>query len=91
MNVIYGNIWGQFIPVVQPVLKCNKDYSIKYKNFDVLWIMQKIKKINANINVKLKKYASLYHVIQSFLNMKQGKAGPNNAFKLRFDNIYETM
>ena len=45
----------------------------------------------AGVNVKLNKSAALYHAIQVFLNMNIGKAEPNGAFKIRFDNVYETM
>ena len=53
--------------------------------------MQETKNITAGIDIKLNMSASLYPVIQGFINMIQGKTDPNNTFKLHFDNIYETM
>ena len=50
--------------------------------------MKEAKKITSYINIKLNKSSTLYHGIQVFINMKQYKAEPNNAFKLRFDKSY---
>ena len=90
MNRIYGIIWGQCTPELQLVLKGNEDYNKKSKTFDLLWIIKEAKKITAGIYVKLNKWVNLHHTIRGFINMKQGKAEPNDAFKLCFDNVYET-
>ena len=52
--------------------------------------MQEMKKITSGLDVNLKKSAKLYHTIQGFINMRQGKTEPNGIFKLCFDNIYKT-
>ena len=52
--------------------------------------MWETKNTTTGIGVKLNKSASLYRAIQVFKNMIQGKTDPNDAFKLRFDNIYAT-
>ena len=53
--------------------------------------MQETNKITTALGVKLNKSAILYHTIQVFVNMIQGQAEPNNAFKLRFRNVCDTM
>ena len=53
--------------------------------------MQETMKITADIDVKLNKSTSLCHSIWIFINMRQVKTDPKETFKLRFDNIYETM
>ena len=53
--------------------------------------MQETNKITAGLKVKLNKPASLYHCIISFINLQQGENEMNDTFKLRFDNVYETM
>ena len=53
--------------------------------------MQETKKITAGLDVKLNKSASLYHCIRIFTNLLQGGNEPNDTFKLRWKNIYETM
>ena len=53
--------------------------------------MQEINNINTGLDIKLNKSTSLYHAIQDYMNIIQGKTEPNNALKLRFDNIYESM
>ena len=53
--------------------------------------MQETKKTTAGLDVKLNKSASLYHCIRSFINLQQGENDPNKTFKLRWDNVYETM
>ena len=47
--------------------------------------------ITTGIGIKLNKSASLYHVIRGLVNTKQGEAEPNNAFKLHFESVYDTM
>ena len=61
------------------------------KKFDSLWLMQKTKNITAGLGVKISKSSSLYHCIRIFLNLRQGENDPNDTFKLRWDNVYETM
>ena len=68
-----------------------QDSKTDSKIFDSLWIMKETKKITAVVNVKLNKSASIYRCMQGFINMRQGEAEPNDTFKLRLDNIYETM
>ena len=53
--------------------------------------MKKSKKITAGLKVKLNKSATLYHTIRGFIKIKQGKAEPKYAFKIRFDNVYKPM
>ena len=61
------------------------------KKSDLLWLMQETKKITTGLNVKLNKSASLYQCIRSFINLRQRENDPNDTFKLRWDNVYETM
>ena len=91
MNRIYGIIQLNFTPGLKSVLKVNEDYSAKSKIFYSLWLMWDTNKITICIDAKPNKFAILYHVIQGFMNMRQGKNKPNDAFKLCFDNINETM
>ena len=49
------------------------------------------KKITAGIDIKLNNSVNLYHAIQYFVNKKQDEADTNDAFKLRFENVYKTM
>ena len=53
--------------------------------------MQETKKITTGLDVKLNKPDSLYHCIRIFINLRQGDNEPNDTFKLRWDNVYETM
>ena len=91
MNRIYGIIWGQCTLGRQSVLKVNEDHPTKSNIFDSLRIMREKKKITAGLDIKLKKFVRLYHVIRGFIPMRQGKTDPKDTFKLRFDNIYENM
>ena len=43
------------------------------------------------VDVKLNNSAILYHCIRIFINLQQGENETNDTFKLRFDNVYETM
>ena len=53
--------------------------------------MKETKDITTVLDVKLNNPASLYHCIRSFINLRQGEYEPNDNFKLRWDNVYETM
>ena len=53
--------------------------------------MRETKKITTGLDVKLNNPVSLYHCIICFINMRQRETDPNDIFKLRFGNIYETM
>ena len=64
---------------------------LQVKKIDSLWIMQETKNITTGMYVKLNKLASLYHCIRSFINLRQGENERNDTFKLRWDNVYETM
>ena len=45
---------------------------------------------NEGIDVKTNQSAILYHYIRIFINLQQGENDPNDNFKLRWDNVYET-
>ena len=53
--------------------------------------MKEAKKITAGIDVNIENSTTLYHTIQGFINTKQCESEANHAFKLFFDNVYETM
>ena len=53
--------------------------------------MQETKNITAVMDDKLNKSAILYHCIRSFINLQHGENDPDDNFKLRCDNVYETM
>ena len=53
--------------------------------------MKESKKITLVLDFKLNKSSSLYHCIRSFINLQQGENYLNKTFKLRWDNVYETM
>ena len=40
---------------------------------------------------QLNNSSSLYHCINIFINLRQGENEPKDNFKLRWDNVYETM
>ena len=67
-----------------------KYHPTKSKTLDSLWIMQETKNITTGLEVKLNRSASLYYAIRGSINTKQGKAEPNDAFKISFDNVYDT-
>ena len=53
--------------------------------------MKDTKKTTVGISVKLNKSVSLYHCIRRFINLEQRENEPNDNFKLRWDNVYDTM
>ena len=53
--------------------------------------MQDTKKITVGLDVKLNKSSSLYHCIGRYINLQQGENDPNDTFKLRWGNVYETL
>ena len=53
--------------------------------------MKESNNITYGLNIKLYKSATLYHVTQGFVDMKQDKSEPNNAFYIRFYNVYKAM
>ena len=91
INRIYCIIWGQCTPGLKSVLKVNEDYPTKSNFFVKLRIIRETRNINAGIDVKPKKSDILYHTIWGFINMRQVENNPNDTFKLRFDNIFETV
>ena len=53
--------------------------------------MQETKKITEGLNVQLNKSASIYHCRRSLINLIQGENHPNDTFKLRWGDVYDTM
>ena len=53
--------------------------------------MQETNNITARIDVELNNSASWYHCIRIFINLQQVENETNGNFKLRWDNIDETM
>ena len=53
--------------------------------------MQETNNITTRLDGKLNKSSILYYCTRSFINLQQGENDPNDTFKLRWDNVYETM
>ena len=76
-NKIYGIVFGQCTPSLQPVLKGVTEYENKSKDCDFLWLLEEVNKITAGVDVKEKPRLHLIEQLISFVTMYQGTTETN--------------
>ena len=91
MNKIYRIMWGQCNPGIQSVLKRNEYFTFNFKKRLAMSLIQETRKITSGLDVKLNNPAILYNFIRIFINLQQEENEPNDTFRLRWDNVCETM
>jgi hypothetical protein len=85
-ETLCGFIWGQCSNALKEIIKGDSDYMEKFKNYDCIWLLKKIKMITSGIDEKANKHKSLIDSITTLMTMKQGQYETNDAYRTRIDS-----
>ena len=91
LKSIHSLIFGNCTDGVQAMLKADKDYETKAKDFDCSWILTKVKVITSGLDTKVNLRVSLHSVLMNFIVMRQYSDESNDAYLTRFKSIVETL
>ena len=61
---LYGTIWGQCSPVLKSKVIGDAEYKVHAKEFDCVWLLQKLKKTCAGIDNNSNTYVATYTVLK---------------------------
>ena len=69
---IYGLVIGQCSPALRSALRGDPEYKNKSQTFDTKWLLEKLKKITAGVDLKANPVLSLHEQTLAFFTMHQG-------------------
>ena len=91
MLKIYGLIKGQCSHSLLAILKQEKEYDQKNSSQDVLWLMEKLKKLTAGLDNKSNKRCNLFDALYALVTMKQGDTESDVGYMKRFRVNIDTL
>ena len=69
---IYANIWGQCTDTLQNMIKQLNEFTMKYKEKDVICILKNLKTVSTGIYPLGNKSVNYFNALKYFVNMRQG-------------------
>ena len=90
-NKLYGIFIGQCTQALRPTIKGDAKYENKSSDFDTLWLLQKIKKTNAGVDIKSNPALTLHEKIIILLTTNQGQTESNDDYLSKFTSRLENM
>ena len=88
---MYGIVIGQCTPELISIIKVEAEYKKKSSDFDTLWLLQKVNKTTAGVDMKANTDLRLHEIMIIFLNTKQGQTESNDDYLSRFNSRLENM
>ena len=73
------------------MIKADSDYEVKARDFDHMWILNKVKTIVVGLDTKLNQRVSLHAAITNFILLKQFANETNDAYFTRFKLMVQTL
>ena len=86
INKLYALIMGQCTIAVRSVIKDDPDFTKKSRDFDALWILEKVKTNSAGVESKAKPVLSYHEQLLFFLNMRQDQNENDDGYLTRFNS-----
>ena len=88
LQALYGAIKGQCTPALLGMVERETEFVTKNTDFDVLWLIGKLRLAIAGVDTKANKLMVVYNALTRLVNMRQGKTEANDNFRRRFkDNV----
>lgn len=91
LNKVYALIWGQCSSNLQALIRHLKEYKAKSQKYDVLWLLENLKKLTSGIDVKANKHVVLHDKLLQFLTMRQGATESNDNYLKRYNSNLQTL
>ena len=82
---------GQCSSGLQAVVKGNRDYEVKSKAHDPLWLLGTVKKTTFGIDEKINKRLTLLENLLSLVTMRQGASESDDSFLKHFNSRFLTF
>ena len=73
------------------MLKADEEYEERSKDFDYVWILEKVKVIVLGLDTKVNLRVSLHDVISNYMLIKQQLYKTNEAYLARFKSMVGTL
>ena len=86
INKLYALIMGQCTTALRSVIKGDSDFESKSRDFDALWLLEKVKKISAGVDANANPVLTLHEQLLIFLNIRQGQTESDDNYLTRFNS-----
>ena len=88
---IYGLVKGQCSHSLKTILKQEKEYEIKDRSQDVLWLMKTLKALTSGLDNKSNKRCNLFDALLVFITIRQGENESDSGYMKRFKINMDTL
>jgi len=88
---LFGLVLGQCTPALKSTIKSEQDYEQKSAIFDSLWLMLKLKKTTAGVELKANPALSLHEQLMIFFNTRQGINKSDDDYLSRFNSRFKNL
>ena len=85
---LFGLIYGQCTPTLLASIKSQKQYSEKYKEKDIVWLLEIIKRLSVGIDDNANDLLTAHDALKLFYNMVQGRTETNEKYMERFKETW---
>jgi len=88
---VWAFVWGQCSHGLQEVIMTEQDFDDKEDDFDVIWLLEKLKLASSGIDGRGNKHKILIDSMLKFLNICQNERESNDEFLRRFKTEAQTL
>ena len=88
-NKLYGIVIGKCMPPLRSTIKHDAEYGIKSSDFDTLWLLKKIKKTTAGMDMKENPALTLHEQMLIFMTTRQGQSESDDDYLNKFNSRLE--
>ena len=83
---LYGIVIGQCTPPLRSTIKHDEEYGIKSLYFDTLWLLKKIKKMTAGVDINTNPALTLHEQMLIFITTRQGHSESDDEYLNKFNS-----
>jgi len=84
-------VLGQCTPGLRASVESDDEYETKSSEFDALWLLEKLKKTMADMNLKANPAVSLHEQSISFFTIRQGANETDYAYMTCFNSRLKSL
>ena len=88
---IYGLVKGQCSHSLKTILKQEKEYEVKDRDQDILWLMKTLKALTSGLDNKSNKRYNLFNALLVFITIRQGENESDSGYMKRFKINMDTL
>ena len=83
-RTLFGLLYGQCTPTLLASIKSQKNFTEKYKEKNIVWLMEVIKRLSVGIDDNANDLLTAHDALKQLYKILQGRTEPNDKYMDRF-------